>query len=97
MEQWREDQPPTNVVQIRFWSNVLCVLSLLLALALPQGFSLVSLVFFPPQKKNISTFQFNQDRGPPSKPAEADMALWGSFFLSAVSLSQQSHDILNFS
>ena len=39
-----------TVLHVRFWSGAICCLSLLLVLALLQGFSLGTLVFHPPQK-----------------------------------------------
>ena len=56
--QWSEHSPPTNVAQARFRPGAKYGLSLLLVLALLQGFS--SAFSFPPQKKKISKFQFDQ-------------------------------------
>ena len=63
MAQWWELLTLTNVARVQFQPSALLR-------ELYFGFS----VFLPPQKTNISKFQFDQDRGPAWKPAKADMA-----------------------
>jgi len=73
MAQWWEHSPPTNVVRVRFRPGAICGLSLLLVLALLQGFFSGFSGFLPSTKTNISKFQLDQDRGPTWKPAKADV------------------------
>ena len=63
MAQWRECLPPTNVARVRLLPGI------------TRGLRLgASHVFTPENLANISTFQFDQDRGPAGKSARADAA-----------------------
>ena len=71
-QRW-ERSSPTNVAWVRFRPGVICGLSLLLVLALLRGFFSWFSGFPPSKKTNISKFQFDQERGPAWKLAEADV------------------------
>jgi len=72
--EWWECSPPTNVGRGQFQPGVICGLSLLMVLALLQGFFSGFYGFLPSTKKNIYKYQFDQDREPAWKPAKTDVA-----------------------
>jgi len=74
LAQWCKCSPPTNVARFQFCPSAICGLSLLLVLALLQGFFPGYSSFPPSWKTNISKFQFDQDGGPAWKPAKAAVA-----------------------
>ena len=64
---------PPNVARVGFRPDAVCWLSLLLVLALLQGFFSGFSGFPRPTKTSISKFQIDQDKGPAWKPAKADV------------------------
>ena len=64
MVQWCGRSPPTNVARVQFQPSAICGLSLLLVLALLQGFFSGFSGFPPSTATNMSKFQFDQDRRP---------------------------------
>ena len=88
-----------SVARVRFRPGAICGLSLLLVLALLQGFFAGFSAFPPSSKTNIFNIQVDQDRGPARKSVRTDVAsslkighfrITFSLFLNA-SLGAHSH------